>query len=139
MTNCEHILPNKISVFGKSSTMEKIEEGRSYYLIKCKECNYEEKISTHQGIIKIKSRVAEGKRAEDIKNNWSDLIQPTNADGSENRLFTKLYGYNPSSENPKTRKQPKPQDTSKALGTTEFVGEGNPSLPTSPAVNGGKP
>src|SRR3990167_9330319 len=109
-TFCEHILPGRISVFGRPSTMVKVLEDRDFGIIKCERCNYEETIQKRAGLVRVQTNAAEGQRLEHLSRYSDDVLQPTLKDGTENKRFTRLYGYNPNSKDPKVPKSPPPPE-----------------------------
>lgn len=72
---------------------------------RCKICGFERTTTKSTQYNKIKRNDAQGIRDQNMSQHWKDALQPVGPDGRENKLFTKEYGWNPHSQDPRVPKE----------------------------------
>lgn len=91
--------------------MERVRDKAGSFTETCRVCGHQERYQRSDVHRKVVTNAADGKRRDHLHHFWKDAIQPWNKDGTENRLYTEIYGHNPYSPHKEVPKDAPPQDT----------------------------
>ncbi len=84
--------------------MVRVKTTETSFTERCQFCMHEHTIQRSLTFRKVRRNDAQGVRDDNMSKHWRDALQPIGPDGRENKVFTKTYGYNPSAEDPRVKK-----------------------------------